>query len=380
MIDYCSFLYLNSSFLPISNIKLINLSNLLLKYFNENIFKLSNIIKLQNSNYSHSILFGYFISFLWSLNPNYLSNLFLDFEINFDFNSLSKQTSLLDADVSSPKFPDTIPLLLISFTKMSIIQITTLDNARLLIIYLILINFNNFSNHFLNDFWKIKLNERIFSIFKTLKYFYYSSNQLLNFDSLFISNIKKKYFIINIIEEEFIKFQKNFKNLKLKYFHLEINPNKIIFQKKNIFQLSISNINSLIFNSTNTSQIALLANGNLSIYEINLNINKLSLLSIIYDTNHFNFILSHPNFPIFLTSDNNHLYLFEFNGKSLDYKFNILNIEKIISISFSPNGKLLGICSNHLFLIIPFDLSTSIMNPIFEKYITNNIQNLRLLF
>jgi len=362
LIEFLSLSYFESNYLPIK-IKRLRLLISFLGSFECNDsciyeFNLKKIKELKNPSIKSSLFLGLFTISLWALNPDLMAQLLSEVQPNGSkSNSYSKSYSNFDIDISSPRFPDSIPSLLLTFTSTNSFM-SSIDLARylvLLMIFHILKKIIQEINQNGQILWYSKLEARYKTIKKVVEFYFIKNGGVIPSINGFNDLNSKSIGLYDLIIKEFIccekMLQEMVSKIKTKWKCLGVNFSLRMDLNK-IDEITISNsISKIIINSIDSKQIAY------------CNENSVYLMSISNPFKSFEIsfpdlldIIPHPHFSLIMVLCKYNVALIGFDGSLHDDSFIVDQNNPNICASFSPNGKKLAICSTEL-CIFAFDLS-----------------------
>ena len=379
-IDFCSILYLLSISIPLTPKKLLDFCLILFTMISNNSkisLDLNTIKALPNNGFVHSILFGSFSVSMWTFSHELTYQLLCDTTKIENISSFAlTPCSLFDVDFTSPRFVDSIPLLLVQFSQNSFSYVSTLERNRLLIMFLIFKRFLSNAEFFTTENdqkWLVFLLNRFGSMIKSLK-LYQISLSCAPFDTVTLQN-KNENNLLTMITKDRIENDNIFKEIQEKSL-LKL-PDPPIF-KNNLFSLDkmeflpfqFEEIKAFSFMPYDNKKLILIANKKI----IGINLSQQIEMKEIDSSNHDIFqLIPHPQFQIFLGIGVNNAILYDFQfGMSDYYNFSVSSHGKINNASFSPTGSKIAICSN-VIDIFQFDLSKWTAEPIITKDIKHTI-------
>lgn len=417
-LDNCCILYYKSALIPITSKKMLALSlklfNIIIRY-NQNELKenctsldLKKFMAYQHNEYIYSAFNSAIVVSLWTYFTQFLTQL-LDETIDpvsIDKDNIPQETSYFDADLTSPKYPDWLPMLLSRYSVVKPGEPASLERARLLIMFLIFQKVYQITKQLSNGDNKFleKMTRRQKSMHKTLQFYEIAlgsppftkpPNDLVN------DNTDATSRITSIIDKELNEtfdqlhgLQKN--SMMIQFFppiyrngeimtkdRIEIKSKTTDFQfssiksmalmplKKghlvaiadnNLIKIDITNQTEPVFMDFHPQFTPETSNGSLtntasSISQSNTSQHKLHAPPEAFA------IIPHPNFDLFICLSPTEAYLYDFEQGKTDFKIYISPSQyKISCAAFSPNGTKLAIGTSVLD-IFSFDLSKWETNP-----------------
>ncbi|EAY22945.1 hypothetical protein TVAG_076920 [Trichomonas vaginalis G3] len=369
-IDFCGSMFIKSALVPASPSKILNLCEELSLYISGQkvTFDLDNILKMHADKYAYAIFFGAVCAACWSFEPQFLEQL-LSFKVNkkVDSSNISESNSLFDADIGSPRFPDTIPSLVMSFLRDDFSHSTNIESARFVVMFLIYKKMLNLTSKFTTDepFLRL-LNDRFESLQKSLELYQIAqmapSKLNPNCDRHFLQNIP----LFDIVKDEFMLSTRHFneahERAKLKIPLPAIFRNsKLMLNNPYTIMSPFDQITSLCLNP-HDSDVAAISDGSkiavLHLSQLGTIIveDKQNLAEVFY-------LVPHPVFNHFIAISSENVLLIDFSGNVTDIKIEVPSNDRISDASFSPYGDKLSIICGEKILFYVFDIAEIQLTP-----------------
>ena len=375
-IDYCSVLFFDSVCMPLTERQLFSLSKLLLELTPgcpENPeMDLKTILSMRNTGYLHSVFCGCFVVAMWTyMHPFLVQILSQKFEsVHIEVDKLPPARTFFDVDLQSPRFPDSLPDLLWSYTQAK--KDLSLDNDRLLIMICLFGEIVAISKEFHNEKdidWQTKLLDRWKSLRNTLEFYQVA----LGCPSLEYPNIEYKDHLTEIIVERHKEKIEEFRAIQKQAIEMLPYPilrnGDIAVKEPNIVRMTppdgCDDITSLAFMGIDSnSKLVVVSSGKL--FKLSLEREREKTLVKVVPTDipeTFTKVIGHPTFNLFAALGQKHTALYNYDNTDktpcVTYK---LSGERPTCAAFSPNGFKIAICTDTID-IFPFDVSQRDASP-----------------
>lgn len=367
-IDMCCILFFESSSIPLTPKKLFYLCEILFKLSSDDDIEFTQheFVKMAKSNngYIHSAFCGAFVVSLWTYNQTFLSQLLTHEISKVEVKSLelAQPRALFDVDLSSPRFPDTIPQLLARYSKRNAFQAASLGRDRLLIMLIIFLRFIEVSkifDHENDKNWHEMLENRLNSMKETL-IFYQIALGCPSFDVPDIDHEEADHLskLINAEHTDKMPLLQEIQHIALSNLpyppfyrngSLEIAPPEFVdlesvLRSDEIVSFAIMPLDpSMIIFATEEKLFQLILNKSININNPNEPLNPIEFKSQIDDS--IISVISHPAYNLFLVLTQTSAKLYTADHGMNEGSFKISTLNPINCAAFSPNGSKLTICS-----------------------------------
>ena len=374
-IDYCGSMYMESARIPATNRMILNLCEELAKRLSDDPFSFdyNTIMNLPNTGYSHSVLYGAFAAAAWSFEPQFVDQLLTPI-VPKDFNekTIRNTCSLLDTDISSPRFPDTVPQLVMAFSSTYFYDSTDIECARFVVMFLVLRRLISISNSFKpHGRWHRHILDKFKLLEKTLEMYQIAQSVPAIIQPKWTGKEPRNTPLLELIKNEYKNASNFFSESHNGAFkHL---PSTSIFRRdslmisKALFIPSpLDKITACCLNPRDKNQCALACGSQIVVMNFS-NLSRIKQLQSSAPSSDINQIIAHPELHLFLAVSSNRIRLFSFNGQCPDHKFELPQNEKIISASISPSGSRIAICTDQTLFVFLFDFSDEESRPCFTR-------------
>ena len=399
-IDYCSLLFFDSVYVPLTERQLFNLCKLLLELLpgcpEHHEMDLKTILSLPKNGYLHSVFCGCFVVAMWTYMHPFLAQILSDEceSVHVEVDNLPAARTFLDVDLQSPKFPDSVPELLASYAQSK--KFLYLDSDRLLIMSCLFGRVVEISEKFHDSRdteWKSKLCLRFKSMLDTLEFYQVA----LGCPSLEPPNIEAKDPLTRIILNQhkakmgyFLGIQKNAIE-KLPYPPI-LRDRTISARDGEEIKLSpedVDDITSLAFMGIDHTKLAtkglvhsryiFISSGNL--YMLSLEQEKEKILAKVTRMGiqeSYIKVIGHPLFDnLFAALGQKGTVLYDLTSydnpnEGPCVRYMLSSTEKPTCAAFSPNGSKIAICTD-VIDIFPFDVGQREAHPSIQRNMKGRI-------
>ena len=379
-IDYCGAMYIESAQIPASNKRLLELCGDLAHKLSDQPFSYdyNSIMALPNTGFSHSVLFGSFVAAAWSFEPHFVDQILNQNKIPKEFlpESLPHSCSMFDSDIGSPRFPDTIPQLVIAFSRSDVFHSTNIESARFIVMFLIFRRIVTLSKEFKPEGrWHRLLNEKYKQLLQTLEMYQIAQSAPSVIAPQWSGRETNKIPLIDLVKEEYETAKQFFHESHVNAFHnlpfqSLFRNGKFCLSQPFLQSTPFDRITACSLNPQNNAQCAFASGSQVAVMNL-LNPSEVKM----YNTSSFMSaeifqIVSHPTMHLFLTVSSAKVKLFDFDAQNKEQSFN-LPPEKIIAASFSSTGERLAIATDQTLSIFLIDLSQEVLMPYFTSSLGN---------
>lgn len=377
-IDFCGLLFLNSAKIPSRPANLFGLTLYLRSFFADpnQALTLKSIMELPKNGYTHSVFFGAFIVGLWTFLHHLICQILGSSRVDpiiFVPSDLPPPQALFNADIFSPRYPDSVPDLLSKYATG-----TSLDRDRTLTMYLLMNRFCGEISAFQDDKdkdWQELLMSRLMSLMKTLHFFQVAFQS----PPFAIPNTSSPMTpLTEIIVEAHKNAQPVLAEIQKKSLGKVATPaiyrgNSLAITKEDLTQINfVGNAMTFATSPTSRDRIVVVAD---QVYMTTIDKKHTQQIlgfssSMLADTIT---ILSHPHFDLFILVTKFTAYLMD--GTQKDVAQFCLETSMINCAAFSPNGTKVAFGSHEL-IIVQLEIGREKILPVFRLPTTKQITSL----